>query len=141
MQNEQRNQRMMMSNPMNAQYQNVNMMRANMPNGVPNDLKRAALQNNRPYVDRAALSLSLSCPLACPYPPPVPPSLYPTFTLHPADMPQQRQPHGQHGPYEQVQHDGPTDAARRFSDGPERPAAPVAQPERERPLAKQAASR
>ncbi|OSS53096.1 hypothetical protein B5807_02182 [Epicoccum nigrum] len=48
MQNEQRNQRMMMSNPMNAQYQNVNMMRANMPNGVPNDLKRAALQNNRP---------------------------------------------------------------------------------------------
>lgn len=54
MQNEQRNQRMMMSNPMNAQYQNVNMMRANMPNGVPNDLKRAALQNNRPYVDRAA---------------------------------------------------------------------------------------
>lgn len=52
MQNEQRNQRMMMSNPMNAQYQNVNMMRGNMPNGVAqNDLKRAALQNNRPYVD------------------------------------------------------------------------------------------
>ncbi|UPX13041.1 uncharacterized protein EKO05_0003570 [Ascochyta rabiei] len=50
MQNEQRNQRMMMNNPMNAQYQNVgNMMRANLPNGVaPNDLKRAALQNNRP---------------------------------------------------------------------------------------------
>ncbi|KAH6643141.1 hypothetical protein C7974DRAFT_118002 [Boeremia exigua] len=50
MQNEQRNQRMMMSNPMNAQYQAVgSMMRANMPNGVaPNDLKRAALQNNRP---------------------------------------------------------------------------------------------
>ena len=51
MQNEQRNQRMMMNNPMNAQYQNVgNMMRGNMPNGVAqNDLKRAALQNNRPY--------------------------------------------------------------------------------------------
>ncbi|KAJ4990971.1 SOM1 protein [Stagonosporopsis vannaccii] len=50
MQNEQRNQRMMMSNQMNAQYQNMgNMMRANMPNGVAqNDLKRAALQNNRP---------------------------------------------------------------------------------------------
>ncbi|KAF1354433.1 hypothetical protein EJ07DRAFT_133008 [Lizonia empirigonia] len=49
MQNEQRNQRMMMNNPMNAQYQNVGMMRANMPNGVAqNDLKRAALQNNRP---------------------------------------------------------------------------------------------
>jgi hypothetical protein len=73
MQNEQRNQRMMMSNPMNAQYQNVNMMRANMPNGVPNDLKRAALQNNRPYVDRAALtsrpvlSSTPHCtPLTCP---------------------------------------------------------------------------
>ena len=78
MQNEQRNQRMMMSNPMNAQYQNVYMMRANMPNGVPNDLKRAALQNNRPYVDRAALALTR---------PPVPsrPVSYPT--LHPADMP------------------------------------------------------
>ncbi|KAJ4337723.1 hypothetical protein N0V87_004471 [Didymella glomerata] len=50
MQNEQRNQRMMMSNPMNAQYQNAGvMMRGNMPNGVAqNDLKRAALQNNRP---------------------------------------------------------------------------------------------
>ena len=53
MQNEQRNQRMMMSNPMNAQYQNAGvMMRGNMPNGVAqNDLKRAALQNNRPYVN------------------------------------------------------------------------------------------
>ena len=51
MQNEQRNQRMMMNNSMNAQYQNVgNMMRGNMPNGMAqNDLKRAALQNNRPY--------------------------------------------------------------------------------------------
>jgi hypothetical protein len=50
MQNEQRNQRMMMSNPMNAQYQNAgNMMRGNMPNGAAqNDLKRTALQNNRP---------------------------------------------------------------------------------------------
>jgi hypothetical protein len=52
MQNEQRNQRMMMSNPMNAQYQNAgNMMRGNMPNGAAqNDLKRTALQNNRPCV-------------------------------------------------------------------------------------------
>jgi hypothetical protein len=62
MQNEQRNQRMMMNNPMNAQYQNVgNMMRANMPNGVaPNDLKRAALQNNRPYA--VFFSSSSPCP-------------------------------------------------------------------------------
>ncbi|KAF2033103.1 hypothetical protein EK21DRAFT_59444 [Setomelanomma holmii] len=45
MQNDQRNQRMMMNNPMNAQYQN--MMRNGMANGAPNDLKRAAL-NNRP---------------------------------------------------------------------------------------------
>ncbi|KAH7080106.1 hypothetical protein BKA63DRAFT_234945 [Paraphoma chrysanthemicola] len=45
MQNEQRSQRMMMNNPMNAQYQN--MMRNGMANGNPNDLKRAAL-NNRP---------------------------------------------------------------------------------------------
>lgn len=61
MQNEQRNQRLMMSNPMNAQYQTVgNMMRANMPNGVAqNDLKRAALQNNRPY---ASSLLSLAPP-------------------------------------------------------------------------------
>lgn len=49
MQNEQRNQRMMMNNPMNAQYQN--MMRNGMPNGVAQgDLKRAAAMNNRPYV-------------------------------------------------------------------------------------------
>lgn len=70
MQNEQRNQRLMMSNPMNAQYQNVNMMRGNMPNGVAqNDLKRAALQNNRPYVGYAA----------SPSPPPRP-------ALNPADV-------------------------------------------------------
>lgn len=64
MQNEQRNQRMMMNNPMNAQYQNVgNMMRANMPNGVAqNDLKRAALQNNRPYA-RPVLSRLSDTPL------------------------------------------------------------------------------
>ena len=37
----------MMNNPMTAQYQ---MMRnGQMPNGAPNELKRAALQNNRPY--------------------------------------------------------------------------------------------
>jgi len=47
MQNEQRNQRMMMNNNMNAQYQN--MMRNGMVNGAPNDLKRAAALNNRPY--------------------------------------------------------------------------------------------
>ena len=48
MQNEQRNQRMMMNNPMNAQYQTL--MRSGMANGVaPNDLKRAAAMNNRPY--------------------------------------------------------------------------------------------
>ena len=42
---------MMMNNTMNAQYQNVgNMMRGSMPNGIAqNDLKRTALQNNRPY--------------------------------------------------------------------------------------------
>ncbi|KAH3907230.1 hypothetical protein HBI56_183640 [Parastagonospora nodorum] len=45
-QNEQRNQRMMMNNNMNAQYQN--MMRNGMVNGAPNDLKRAAALNNRP---------------------------------------------------------------------------------------------
>jgi hypothetical protein len=90
MQNEQRNQRMMMSNPMNAQYQNVNMMRANMPNGVPNDLKRAALQNNRPYVDRAALTLTFR------------PVLSSTPHCTPLTRPQQRQPHGQHGPDEQA---------------------------------------
>jgi hypothetical protein len=50
MQNENRNNRMMMANNMNAaQYQN--MMRA-MPNGVqPNDLKRAAAMNRNPYVE------------------------------------------------------------------------------------------
>jgi hypothetical protein len=47
MQNEQRNQRMMMNNPMNAQYQN--MMRSGMVNGAPNELKRTAAMNNRPY--------------------------------------------------------------------------------------------
>ncbi len=49
MQNEQRNQRMMMTNPMNAQYQ-PGLMRGNLPNGVaPNDLQRKAAMNNRPY--------------------------------------------------------------------------------------------
>ena len=39
---------MMMNNPMNAQYQT--MMRGGMANGVdPNNLKRAAVMNNRPY--------------------------------------------------------------------------------------------
>jgi len=46
MQNNQRNERMMMNNPMSAQYQN--MMRNGMMNGAPNDLKRAAAMNNRP---------------------------------------------------------------------------------------------
>lgn len=47
MQNEQRNQRMMMTNPMTAQYQ-PRIMGA-IPNGVaPNDLKRTAAMNNRP---------------------------------------------------------------------------------------------
>ncbi|KAF1851532.1 uncharacterized protein K460DRAFT_373522 [Cucurbitaria berberidis CBS 394.84] len=47
MQNDQRNQRMMMNNPMTAQYQTL--LRGGMPNGVaPNDLKRAAAMNNRP---------------------------------------------------------------------------------------------
>ncbi len=53
MQNQQREQRMAMNNPMNAQYQNMNMMRGNMPNGISQSesLKRAALtNNNRPYV-------------------------------------------------------------------------------------------
>ena len=120
MQNEQRNQRMMMSNPMNAQYQNVgNMMRGNMPNGVAqNDLKRAALQNNRPYVSPA-----VSCP-----------------TYHHANMQQQRQPHGQHGPDEQAQHDGSTNAAGRLADGHERPACPVAEQQRECSVPEQAAS-
>lgn len=45
MQNDQRSQRMMMNNTMNAQYQ---MMRNGMVNGAPNDLKRAAAMNNRP---------------------------------------------------------------------------------------------
>ncbi|KAI8933705.1 hypothetical protein NX059_009422 [Plenodomus lindquistii] len=46
MQNEHRNQRMMMNNPMNTQYQ---MMRNGMPNGVQaNELKRAVPMNNRP---------------------------------------------------------------------------------------------
>ncbi|KAJ5021590.1 hypothetical protein PSV09DRAFT_2437794 [Bipolaris maydis] len=47
LQNEQRNQRMMMNNPMNAQYQ---MMRNGaMTNGNQTDLKRAAaMNNNRP---------------------------------------------------------------------------------------------
>ncbi|KAH7390811.1 hypothetical protein DE146DRAFT_144020 [Phaeosphaeria sp. MPI-PUGE-AT-0046c] len=45
MQNDQRSQRMLMNNPMNAQYQ---MMRNGMVNGAPNDLKRAAAMNNRP---------------------------------------------------------------------------------------------
>jgi hypothetical protein len=47
MQNEQRNNRMMMNNTMNAQYQNI--MQSRMVNGAPNDLKRAAAMNNRPY--------------------------------------------------------------------------------------------
>ena len=47
MQNEQRNSRMMMTNPMAAQYQN--MMRP--VNGIaPTDLKRAAMNNRNPYV-------------------------------------------------------------------------------------------
>jgi hypothetical protein len=48
--NDQRSQRMMMTSQMNAQqYQNMMNVR-NMPNGVaPNDLKRAAAMNNRPY--------------------------------------------------------------------------------------------
>ncbi|KAH8723163.1 hypothetical protein GQ44DRAFT_774218 [Phaeosphaeriaceae sp. PMI808] len=46
MQNEQRNQRMMMNNPMNSQYQN--MMRNGMVNGATNDLKRTAAMNSRP---------------------------------------------------------------------------------------------
>ena len=46
MQNEQRSQRMLMNNTMSAQYQ---MMRNGMVNGAPNDLKRAAAMNNRPY--------------------------------------------------------------------------------------------
>jgi hypothetical protein len=47
MQNEQRNQRMMMNNTMNAQYQL--MRNGGMANGVgPNELKRA--MPNRPYV-------------------------------------------------------------------------------------------
>lgn len=51
MQNQQREQRMAMNNPMNAQYQNMGIMRGNMPNGIAQNesLKRAALQNNRPY--------------------------------------------------------------------------------------------
>lgn len=78
MQNDQRNQRMMMSNPMNAQYQNMgNMMRGNMPNGVAaqNDLKRAALQNNRPYavhfhMPRPTMASKLTPPAtATPWPP------------------------------------------------------------------------
>lgn len=74
MQNEQRNQRLMMNNPMTAQYQNAgNMMRANMPNGIAqNDLKRAALQNNRPYV---------GTPACCPQLPPTGPTqLAPVLT-------------------------------------------------------------
>jgi hypothetical protein len=51
MQNENRNARMMMNNPMNAQYQI--MRNGQMPNGAPNELKRAALQNNRPYAFHA----------------------------------------------------------------------------------------
>ncbi|KAF2820239.1 hypothetical protein CC86DRAFT_305239 [Ophiobolus disseminans] len=47
MQNDQRSQRMMMNNPMNAQYQT--MMRNGMVNGAPKDLQRAAAMNNRPY--------------------------------------------------------------------------------------------
>jgi hypothetical protein len=50
MQNDQRNQRMMMNSPMNAQYQN--MMRNGMVNGAPNELKRTAAMNNRPYAVR-----------------------------------------------------------------------------------------
>ncbi|KAL6708847.1 hypothetical protein ACN47E_002254 [Coniothyrium glycines] len=47
MQNDQRNQRMMMNNPMNAQYQTL--MRNGMANGVAtNDMKRTAAMNNRP---------------------------------------------------------------------------------------------
>ncbi|KAJ4292502.1 hypothetical protein N0V90_009164 [Kalmusia sp. IMI 367209] len=45
-QTENRNQRMMMTGQMNgAQYQN---MLRQMPNGMPNDLKRTAAMNNRP---------------------------------------------------------------------------------------------
>lgn len=62
MQNDQRNSRMLMTNPMNAQYQN--MMRTGMANGVaPNDLKRAAAMNNRnPYV-----AAPTAQPLAAPF--------------------------------------------------------------------------
>jgi hypothetical protein len=57
-QNDQRNQRMQMQGGMNgAQYQN--MLRA-MPNGAPpNDLKRAAAMNNRPYVSPTSSSLGV----------------------------------------------------------------------------------
>lgn len=58
MQNDQRSQRMMMNNTMNAQYQ---MMRNGMVNGAPNDLKRAAAMNNRPY----ALSTSREAVHVC----------------------------------------------------------------------------
>jgi hypothetical protein len=50
MQNDQRNQRMMMNSPMNAQYQS--MIRNGMVNGAPNELKRTAAMNNRPYATR-----------------------------------------------------------------------------------------
>ncbi|KAF1914409.1 hypothetical protein BDU57DRAFT_294075 [Ampelomyces quisqualis] len=46
MQNTQRNERMMMHNPMNPQFHP--MLRNGMMNGAPNDLKRAAAMNNRP---------------------------------------------------------------------------------------------
>jgi hypothetical protein len=59
MQNDQRNQRMMMNSPMNAQYQS--MMRNGMVNGAPNELKRTAAMNNRPYA--ASLMRPLTAPL------------------------------------------------------------------------------
>ena len=45
---------MMMNNTMSAQYQ---IMRNGVPNGIaPNDLKRAAAMNNRPYATPAPAS-------------------------------------------------------------------------------------
>jgi hypothetical protein len=78
---------MMMANPMNGQYQA--MRNGQMPNGAPNELKRAALQNNRPYT----------------FPTPTT-----THTQPSANAQQQRQPHGGHAAHEEPQHDGRADA-------------------------------
>jgi hypothetical protein len=107
----------MMNNTMNAQYQSM-MRNSGMVNGAPNDLKRAAAMNNRPY---ALHTITRACRVQ-------------------TNVRQQRKrPHGQYGQQDDPGDDGCcADAAGRLQHGYERPAPAVAWAERERAVPKQA---